>query len=64
LEGRALLIAAYWRTNLTMRQPAPLFEVAKSAAVHDHQVVINADPGSSPPVGRSRPNATTARRGS
>ena len=32
LEDRALLMAAYWRTNLTMRQLAPLFGVSKSAA--------------------------------
>ncbi|MFB7421563.1 transposase [Streptomyces sp. NPDC056121] len=32
LEDRALLIAVYWRTNLTMRQLAPLFGVSKSAA--------------------------------
>lgn len=32
LEDRALLVAAYWRTNLTMRQLAPLFGVSKSAA--------------------------------
>ncbi len=25
-------VAAYWRTNLTLRQPAPLFGVSKSAA--------------------------------
>jgi hypothetical protein len=25
LEDRALLVAAYWRTNLTVRQLAPLF---------------------------------------
>ncbi len=38
LEDRALLVAAYWRTNLTMRQLAPLFGVSKSAAdrVIDH----------------------------
>ncbi|QIP82734.1 transposase [Streptomyces sp. Tu 2975] len=38
LEDRALLVAAYWRTNLTMRQPAPLFGVSKSAAdrIIDH----------------------------
>ncbi|MFE1957077.1 transposase [Streptomyces sp. NPDC059479] len=38
LENRVLLVAAYWRTNLTMRQPAPLFGVSKSAAdrVIDH----------------------------
>jgi hypothetical protein len=32
LEDRALLVAAYWRTNLTMRQLAPRFGVSKSAA--------------------------------
>lgn len=32
LEDRLLLVAAYWRTNLTMRQLAPLFGVSKSAA--------------------------------
>ncbi|MFD9502361.1 transposase [Streptomyces sp. NPDC060035] len=38
LEDRALLVAAYWRTDLTMRQLAPLFEVSKSAAdrIIDH----------------------------
>jgi len=38
LEDRILLGAAYWRTNLTMRQLAPLFGVSKSAAdrVIDH----------------------------
>lgn len=38
LENRVLLVAAYWRTNLTMRQLAPLFGVSKSAAdrVIDH----------------------------
>lgn len=38
MEDRALLVAAYWRTNLTMRQLAPLFGVSKSAAdrVIDH----------------------------
>ncbi|MET9465943.1 transposase [Streptomyces sp. NPDC006544] len=37
-EDRALLVAAYWRTNLTMRQLAPLFGVSKSAAARiiDH----------------------------
>ncbi|MFF5392910.1 transposase [Streptomyces sp. NPDC013012] len=32
LENRVLLVAAYWRTNLTLRQIAPLFGVSKSAA--------------------------------
>lgn len=38
LEDRVLLVAAYWRTNLTLRQLAPLFGVSKSAADHiiDH----------------------------
>ena len=27
-----LLVAAYWRTNLTLRQLAPLFGVSKSSA--------------------------------
>jgi len=31
LKDRVLLIVAYWRTNLTMRQLAPLFGVSKSA---------------------------------
>ena len=38
LQDRVLLVAAYWRTNLTLRQLAPLFGVSKSAAdrVIDH----------------------------
>ncbi|MFK4103250.1 transposase [Streptomyces sp. NPDC019531] len=38
LEDRVLLVAAYWRTNLTMRQLGPLFGISKSAAgrVIDH----------------------------
>ncbi|MEU8603114.1 transposase [Streptomyces parvulus] len=38
LEERVLLVAAYWRTNLTLRQLAPLFGVSKSAAdrIIDH----------------------------
>ncbi|MFI5673044.1 transposase [Streptomyces sp. NPDC051704] len=38
LEDRVLLVAVYWRTNLTMRQLAPLFGVSKSAAdrIIDH----------------------------
>lgn len=27
-----LLVTAYWRTNLTLRQLAPLFGISKSAA--------------------------------
>ncbi|MFE1318391.1 transposase [Kitasatospora phosalacinea] len=38
LEDRILLVAAYWRTNLTLRQLAPLFGASKSAAsrIIDH----------------------------
>ncbi|MER5778355.1 transposase family protein [Streptomyces sp. NPDC002039] len=38
LEDRVLLVAAYWRTNLTMRRLGPLFGVSKSAAgrIIDH----------------------------
>ncbi|MFG2526372.1 transposase [Streptomyces sp. NPDC048527] len=38
LEDRLLLVAAYWRTNLTLRQLVPLFGVSKSSAdrVTDH----------------------------
>ncbi|MDQ1019943.1 hypothetical protein QFZ43_006492 [Streptomyces afghaniensis] len=38
LENRVLLVATYWRTNLTLRQVAPLFGVSKSAAdrILDH----------------------------
>ncbi len=32
LGDRILLVAAYWRTNLTLRQLGPLFAVSKSAA--------------------------------
>lgn len=32
LQDRVLLVTAYWRTNLTLRQLAPLFGVTKSAA--------------------------------
>ncbi|MFF9607558.1 transposase [Streptomyces sp. NPDC014684] len=32
LQDRVLLVTTYWRTNLTLRQLAPLFGVSKSAA--------------------------------
>ncbi len=32
LEDRVLLVAACWRTNLTLHQLAPLFRISKSAA--------------------------------
>lgn len=38
LEDQVLLVATYWRTNLTLRQVAPLFGISKSAAdrILDH----------------------------
>ncbi|ASQ93276.1 transposase [Streptomyces sp. 11-1-2] len=38
LEDRVLLVTTYWRTNLTMRQLAPLFGISKTAAdrIIDH----------------------------
>jgi hypothetical protein len=38
LQDRVLLVTVYWRTNLTLRQIAPLLEVSKSAAARiiDH----------------------------
>lgn len=38
LADRALLVTTYWRTNMTMRQLAPLFGISKSSAdrVIDH----------------------------
>jgi hypothetical protein len=32
MEDRVLLVAAYWRTNLTRRRPAPLSGISQSAA--------------------------------
>jgi Helix-turn-helix of DDE superfamily endonuclease len=31
-SGEVLLVAAYWRTNLTLRQLDPLFGISKSTA--------------------------------
>jgi hypothetical protein len=41
LADRVLLVATYWRTNLTMRQLGPLFGVSHSAA---HRVVDSIGP--------------------
>jgi hypothetical protein len=41
LPDRVLLVAAYWRTNLTMRQLGPLFGVSHSAA---HRVIDTLGP--------------------
>ncbi|MGY5058502.1 transposase family protein [Streptomyces sp. 900105755] len=44
LEDRVLLVAAYWRTNLTMRQLALLFGMSRNCRyATNHQVVIDAD---------------------
>ncbi|WP_142001588.1 transposase family protein [Amycolatopsis cihanbeyliensis] len=40
LADRVLLVATYWRTNLTMRQIGPLFGVSHSAA---HRVIATGD---------------------
>ena len=41
LPDRVLLVATYWRTNLTMRQIGPLFGVSHSAA---HRIIDALDP--------------------
>ena len=41
LPDRVLLVATYWRTNLTMRQIGPLFGVSHSAA---HRVIDSIGP--------------------
>ena len=41
LADRVLLVATYWRTNLTMRQIGPLFGVSHAAA---HRVIDTAGP--------------------
>lgn len=41
LADRVLLVATYWRTNLTMRQIGPLFGVSHSAA---HRVIDSLSP--------------------
>ncbi|MFJ8805938.1 transposase [Streptomyces sp. NPDC102490] len=42
LEDRVLLVTAYWRTNLTLRQLAPMFGVSKSTGTlvptRDHTI--------------------------
>ena len=41
LADRVLLVAAYWRTNLTMRQLGPLFGISHSAV---HRVIDSLEP--------------------
>lgn len=49
LEDRVLLVAAYWRTNLTLRQLAPLFGVSKSAA---DRIIAHLGPPLAPQPGK------------
>jgi hypothetical protein len=62
LSDRVLLVAAYWRTNLTMRQIGPLFGISHSAA---HRVIDTVGPllALAPAVRRSltRSRSWTAR---
>ncbi len=57
LADRVLLVAAYWRTNLTMRQIGPLFGVSHSAV---HRVIyalgslLALTPGGAVPLPRWR----------
>jgi hypothetical protein len=41
LADRVLLVAVYWRTNLTMRQVGPMFGVSHAAA---HRVIDKVGP--------------------
>lgn len=43
-EDRVLLVATYWRTNLTMRHLAAVFGVSKSAAAPDEDLEDPARP--------------------
>jgi hypothetical protein len=52
LPDRVLLVAVYWRTNLTMRQIGPLFGVSHSAA---HRVMNTLGPLLALAPGRRRP---------
>src|SRR3954467_5751133 len=51
LPDRVLLVAAYWRTNLTMRQLGPLFGGSHSAAhrgIAPHGPLFGLAPGPQP----------------
>lgn len=58
LANRVLLVATYWRTNLTLRQVAPLFGISKSAAdrILDHLAPLLAI---SPAASRARTPSTS-----
>jgi hypothetical protein len=55
LEDRVLLVAAYWRTNLTLRQPAPLFGMCLPVSMDQALRLIPSAVGSHRPEG---PDAT------
>jgi hypothetical protein len=57
LADRVLLVATYWRTNLTMRQIGPLFGVSHSAA---HRVIDTLGPLLALAPVRKRPVEQTA----
>lgn len=57
LPDRVLLVAVYWRTNLTMRQIGPLFGVSHSAA---HRVIDTLGPLLALAPVRRRPRAQVA----
>ncbi|MEV7372845.1 transposase [Streptomyces sp. NPDC090301] len=63
LEDRALLVAAYWRTNLTMRQLAPLFG-SRSQRRTESSITsgrgLRSSPASGPPTTRSSSTPTPA----
>lgn len=44
LANRALLVTAYWWTNLTMRQIAPLFGVSKPARMKTWAILRDCRP--------------------
>jgi Helix-turn-helix of DDE superfamily endonuclease len=57
LSDRVLLVAAYWRTSLTMRQIGPLFGISHSSA---HRVIDTLGPLLAlTPAARCRPDPVT-----
>ncbi|MFJ8086210.1 transposase [Streptomyces sp. NPDC096205] len=59
LEDRVLLVATYWRTNLTLRQVAPLFGVSKSAPTA-FSITLHPCLPSRRPAGRARTLSTSS----
>jgi hypothetical protein len=60
LPDRVLLVAVYWRTNLTMRQIEPLFGVSHSAA---HRVIDTLDPAAGVGTRAAPPGGSGDHRG-